>query len=85
MGLIAQEVADVVPEIVSLDPIDPEVDKVRYYQVDYGQLIPLLVRSIQEQQAMIDVQKAQIAALEAQVAGLNEITGLSASTSRPGS
>ena len=98
IGFIAQEVEKVIPEIVSTSH-----DSLGYKSVDYVKLVPVLVKSIQDQQQVIekqlkelktlkataDVQRLQIAALEAKaadqktmneliarVAALQEILGL---------
>lgn len=58
VGFIAQEVQKVVPEVVtSLGSGD-------MLGVEYSSLVPVLARSIQEQQKLIEKQQAQIAALE---------------------
>src|SRR5262249_34447388 len=58
LGFIAQEIAPVVPEIVSKG-------KDGYYSVDYGRLTPVLVQAIKEQQKIIADQQKQIADLSA--------------------
>jgi hypothetical protein len=45
IGLIAQEVQDVVPEVVT----DGE-----YLGMNYAELVPVLIKAIQEQQKLID-------------------------------
>jgi len=57
MGLIAQETAEVVPEVV--------VKGGGTMGIQYGALIPLLISAIQDQQKLIDAQSARIDALEA--------------------
>jgi hypothetical protein len=47
IGFIAQEVAEVLPEVVSRGSDG-------YHSVDYGKVTPLLVEAIQEQQEQID-------------------------------
>ncbi|MFK7908466.1 MAG: tail fiber domain-containing protein [Chitinophagales bacterium] len=63
VGLIAQEVQKIVPEIVSSqsvnfnkngEPIASEADRL---SVAYSELVPVLIHAIQEQQAIIDTQK----------------------------
>jgi hypothetical protein len=49
IGLIAQEVYNVIPEMVS----KPD-DENQLWGVDYNKIIPVLVKAIQEQQQMID-------------------------------
>jgi hypothetical protein len=53
-GFIAQEVLEVLPEIVHHD------DSTDYYSVDYLQLIPLLTEAIKEQQTIIENLQAKI-------------------------
>jgi hypothetical protein len=60
VGLIAQDILAVLPEAV--DTSDPENFGVRYTHV-----VPLLIKAIQEQQAIIQAQAADIAALKAKV------------------
>lgn len=72
LGLIAQEVKEVVGEVVvhgNVEPIVkengeiiPHVDK---YGIYYSDLIPVLIKAIQEQQQIIENQGARIKALEA--------------------
>jgi hypothetical protein len=64
IGFIAQEVEPVIPEVVYLDPEDPESTEPRYYGINYGELAPLLVRSIQEQQATIEALEARLEMME---------------------
>ena len=56
VGFIAQDVLDVLPEVVTQGSDG-------YYSVDYGHLTPVLVAAIQEQQALISAQRL---ALDAQ-------------------
>jgi len=65
IGFIAQEIQQIVPEVVSLSPDDPESLAPRYFSVSYGELVPLLVRSIQEQEKTIESLESRLAALEA--------------------
>lgn len=58
MGFIAEEVGEVIPEIVSY-----ETDGVYASGVDYGAITPVLVQAIKEQQRQIEELKAQIAEL----------------------
>jgi hypothetical protein len=77
-GLIAQEVREILPDIVSGDDNQGEM-----LGMNYGELVPVLVRAMQEQQQEIDGQAAEIAALEARLAVLEE--GVASSNVRPGS
>lgn len=70
IGLIAQDVAPILPEAVSdvvvADPSqatsDTESKKIK--TIDYIKLIPVLIKAIQEQQVQIETLKAEIAALK---------------------
>src|SRR5262249_26172790 len=57
IGLIAQEVEQIVPEVVF-----KESDG--YYSIDYSKLTPLLIEAIREQQKSIESQARQIASLK---------------------
>lgn len=57
VGLIAQEVEKIVPEVVSENPDG-------YKAIDYSKLVPLLIESIKAQQAMLLKQQAEIDALK---------------------
>lgn len=66
IGFIAQEVEQVVPEIVHTD-----ADGLK--AVDYPKLVPLLVKAIQEQQVDNDRQQREIDALREEVRRLLDI------------
>ena len=55
VGVSAQEVNAIMPEIVAPAPIDN-----KYMTVKYDRLIPLLIEAIKEQQIQIDELKAQL-------------------------
>ena len=55
LGLIAQDVANVIPEIVDV-PENPE----SMMGIEYQSLVPVLVKAIQEQQAIIELLKARL-------------------------
>jgi hypothetical protein len=61
-GFIAQELAEVYPE-VTVPPAERDGDK-GAWGVNYPRMVPILVKAIQEQQAMIDELKAEVAALK---------------------
>jgi len=64
-GLIAQEVLEILPEMVDLgqEPGDP-------LGLNYGELTPVLVSAIQEQQEQIESQAEQIATLKERLMAL---------------
>jgi hypothetical protein len=57
IGFVAQELQTVIPEVVSGDPE-------RQLGVDYGSLVAVAFKAIQEQQAIIEQLKADVAALK---------------------
>ena len=70
VGLIAQEVQDVIPQAVAPAPFDSELNHEgtelvslsgeNYLTVQYEKLVPLLVESIKEQQKQIDELRQEI-------------------------
>ncbi len=58
VGVIAQDVQNVLPEAVHTDASG-------YLSVDYPKLVPLLIEAIKEQQTQIDTLKAEVDALRA--------------------
>ena len=60
VGLIAQEVEDVVPSVVNTDATG-------YKSVDYARLVPLLIEAVKEQQRTIEAQNARIVNLESKL------------------
>jgi hypothetical protein len=58
-GFVAQELAIIAPEALH-QPSDPE----EMMAVDYSKLVPMLVKAIQEQQALITQLQADVAALK---------------------
>jgi hypothetical protein len=81
LGLIADEVKEVFPELVSQAVHPPEYDKedrtkvitseVKYEGVNYQGLIPVLIASIQEQQQQISALKVELTALKIQIKDRN--------------
>ncbi len=63
IGLIAEEVREVLPEIVMTDPENTEYAS----GLDYGMLTPLLVEAVKAQQATIEELQDRIETLEAQL------------------
>lgn len=62
-GLIAQEVEKVMPHIVSYDSVMDGLT------VSYSQLIPVIIKAVQEQQSIIAAQSLKIKELEDKVEG----------------
>jgi hypothetical protein len=61
MGFIAQEVEEVMPELIGESQYNKdEVKK----NLKMGDMLPSLVKAIQEQQAMIETLQAEVAALK---------------------
>jgi hypothetical protein len=67
VGFIAQEVQDVLPDLVTNFEIS-EDDKTKYFGLRSQDLIPTLVKAIQELKTIVDAQAAEIAELKAKVA-----------------
>lgn len=66
MGLIAQEAQPVIPWLVNKPTEDVDEDgNPQYWHMDYGYSVPLLIKAIQEQQAIIAALTTRITALEA--------------------
>jgi hypothetical protein len=80
LGLSAQEVKEVLPEIVTLAPFDTETDKNNnivgsksgedYLTVNYAKVVPLLVEGIKEQTEIIKSQQKQIDELKEMIKAL---------------
>jgi hypothetical protein len=66
VGFIAQEVQDVLPDLVTNFEIS-EDDKTKYFGLRSQDLIPTLVKAIQELKTIVDAQAAEIAELKAKV------------------
>lgn len=74
-GLIAQEVEQVLPEIVMENVNPPRYDsngslvsqEVDFKSLSYQELVPVLIRAVQEQQVQIERQQAEIEALKEQI------------------
>ncbi len=60
VGFIAQDVEDVIPEIVSKN-------REGYYSISYGSVTPILVEAIKEQQQIIESQQSEIDQLKEMV------------------
>ena len=59
VGVNAQEVHKIMPEVVEIAPIsyNEEANGVEYLTVDYAKLVPLLIESIKELKAEVDLLK----------------------------
>ena len=66
IGLIAQEVYDIIPEAVDV----PENSVTGLWGLNYDKLIPVLVKAIQEQQTQIESYKSENDNLKSQVQSL---------------
>lgn len=60
-GVVAQEVLDVLPEVVTGGPTESDPDG--HYAVAYGNIVALLIEAIKEQQQQIDELKAKLEGL----------------------
>jgi hypothetical protein len=64
-GFIAQDLYDVIPEVVGKgDDNETIEDPKGTWQVEYGRLTPILVKAIQEQQAIIEQMQTRLGVLE---------------------
>jgi hypothetical protein len=64
LGLIAQDVEKVFPQVIDINklpskPNQEQEDNTEYLGVRYQELIPVLVKAIQEQQTQIESIKAE--------------------------
>ncbi len=64
VGFIAQEVIDVIPEVV--DSVTNSVTNEDRYTLSYGQMTAVLTKAIQELKAELDTVKAELATLKGQ-------------------
>lgn len=67
IGVIAQEIEKIYPELVV-------TDKDGYKSVQYSHLVPVLIEAIKEQQALIESQKTQFDALSSELTNQAEIS-----------
>lgn len=65
LGLIAQEVEEIIPEIVQ-----KKNDEMKTRSMRYSELLPVLIKATQEQQALIDQQSREIEELKKMVVRL---------------
>ncbi len=66
LGMIAQELETILPKYVEkgIDK-EGEPDEDIMWRVHYKKMIPMLIKSIQEQQTLIETLQTKVAALEA--------------------
>ena len=69
LGFIAQDVKEVVPELVS-EGLNKAEDGSPYLTLKMGDMLPIIVKAIQEQQALITAQAETINALTARIVAL---------------
>ncbi len=79
IGFIAQEINAIIPEVVDISKTDKGIDQ---YGIKYSDLIPVLVKAIQEQQAIIDAQNEKLIQLQSGLAALQAVSIDSASKSK---
>ena len=65
IGLIAQDLVGVLDEII--DPIKRTDDETEYMSVRYTEIIPVLIKAIQEQQTIIELLTTRVETLEGEV------------------
>lgn len=63
VGLIAQQVGEVVPEVVEKAPRIDDMEKL-YMRVEYDKLVPLLIESVKELTGKVEELQAEIAELK---------------------
>lgn len=67
LGLIAQEVKDIVPECVKYDELND------IFSIEYTMIIPILIEGIKEQKKTIETQQSEIKSLQQQINELREL------------
>jgi hypothetical protein len=72
-GLIAQEVQQLLPELTPV--IQPATDgsQQELLGINYSEMVPVLIKAMQEQQALIEAQQAKIQELETGLERLNRL------------
>jgi hypothetical protein len=71
IGLIAQQVYNIIPEAVN----KPENEDKELWSISYDKLIPVLVNAIKEQQQQIESYKSRLQSLQEEVAQIKEMLG----------
>ncbi|HRI72690.1 MAG TPA: tail fiber domain-containing protein, partial [Polyangium sp.] len=79
LGVVAQEIEKVCPEVVSTEKVGDVPTKT----VDYTQLVPVLIEAIKEQQALIDKLRLRLEALEGLACGESTAAPKPPKTSAP--
>lgn len=70
IGLIAQEVDEVISEVVSKG-----MDELQTMGINYSDLIPVLIKGMQEQQKIIENQKSELESLNAEIEAIKSMLG----------
>jgi hypothetical protein len=68
VGFLAQDLAKILPEAVDI----PKDESKEIYSVNYGAVVPVLTKAIQEQQAEIEILKAEIKKLSDLISNRND-------------
>ncbi|HWB63806.1 MAG TPA: tail fiber domain-containing protein, partial [Chitinophagales bacterium] len=69
-GYIAQQLYTVFPNAVHTGGDNPKTNP---WMVDYGRITPLIVKAVQDQQAIIESQGEKIAAMQAEIEALKQL------------
>jgi len=69
IGLVAQDVYEVIPEVV----IKPENEETELWSMSYEKLVPVIIKAMQEQQTIINSQSKEIQDLKAEVDTLKKL------------
>ncbi|KAB2870391.1 MAG: hypothetical protein F9K37_05970 [Bacteroidales bacterium] len=69
IGLVAQDVFEVIPEVV----IKPENEETELWSMSYEKLVPVIIKAMQEQQTIIKSQSKEIQDLKAEVDALKKL------------
>ena len=70
VGFIAQDMLEIIPEVVH--GTEGDLEKSEILGISYGNLVPVLTKAIQEQQATIEAQQKQIDELKAMLEEIKE-------------
>jgi hypothetical protein len=74
LGLIAQELEHIIPELVHNDfQVKDQHGEISYLKkINYIEIIPVLIRAIQDQQALIEKKDTEITEIKSQLASLSQ-------------